>query len=184
MYAVMTSGGKQYKVEEGEILRVEKIPGDVGSSVTFDEVLMISDGDDVNIGQPVLDDASVEGHIVEQGKAKKIIVFKYKRRKRYRRKQGHRQQFTAVKIDSIKAKAPKAPKKSEAETEAKKETKEPAVTKVEARETAARVDAKKIRDQHLPYLYGIHTIATLGDLRQQIKDIAVLLGFDLIESDR
>ncbi len=87
MYAVVTSGGKQYKVEEGEILRVERIPGDVGSTVTFDLVLMISDGDTVSIGQPVLDDASVEGHIVEQGKSKKIIVFKYKRRKRYRRKQ-------------------------------------------------------------------------------------------------
>ena len=103
MYAVVTSGGKQYKVEEGETLKVEKIPGDVGSSVKFDRVLMIADGDTVSIGQPVLDDALVEGHIVEQGKSKKIIVFKYKRRKRYRRKQGHRQHFTAIQIDSIKA---------------------------------------------------------------------------------
>ena len=103
MYAVVSSGGKQYKVQEGEILRVEKIPGDVGSSITFDQVLMVADGDKVNIGQPVLDDALVEGHIVEQGKGKKIIVFKYKRRKRYRRKQGHRQQFTAVQIDQIEA---------------------------------------------------------------------------------
>jgi large subunit ribosomal protein L21 len=102
MYAVVTSGGKQYKVQEGEILRVEKIPGNVGSSVIFDTVLMVADGDKVNIGQPVLDDALVEGHIVEQGKAKKIIVFKYKRRKRYRRKQGHRQQFTAIKIQNCK----------------------------------------------------------------------------------
>jgi large subunit ribosomal protein L21 len=139
MYAVVTSGGKQYKVEEGEILRVEKIPGDVGSSVTFDKVLMISDGDDVNIGQPVLDDAAVEGRIVEQGKSKKIIVFKYKRRKRYRRKNGHRQQYTAVKIDSIKAKAIEARKKIEPETEAK----EPAAKKEEARETAARVETQK-----------------------------------------
>ena len=74
MYAVVTSGGKQYKVEEGETLKVEKIPGDVGSSVKFDRVLMIADGDSVSIGQPVLDDALVEGHIVEQGKSKKIIV--------------------------------------------------------------------------------------------------------------
>ena len=109
MYAVVTSGGKQYKVQEGEILRVEKIPGNVGSSVIFNTVLMVADGDKVNIGQPVLDDALVEGHIVEQGKAKKIIVFKYKRRKRYRRKQGHRQQFTAIKIDSIKSTAAKGP---------------------------------------------------------------------------
>ena len=101
MYAVVTSGGKQYKVQEGEVLRVEKIPGDVGSEVTFDKVLMYSDGDAVDIGQPVLDNVAVKGRIVQQGKARKIIVFKYKKRKRFRRKQGHRQQFTAIKIDSI-----------------------------------------------------------------------------------
>jgi len=101
MYAVVFSGGKQYKVQKGEILRVEKISGDIGAPVSFDKVLMFSDGENVNIGQPVLENISVNGHIVEQDKAKKIIVFKYKRRKRYRRKQGHRQQYTAVKIDSI-----------------------------------------------------------------------------------
>ncbi len=138
MYAVVTSGGKQYKVQEGEILRVEKIPGNLGSSVIFDTVLMVADGDKVNIGRPVLDDALVEGHIVEQGKAKKIIVFKYKRRKRYRRKQGHRQQFTAIKIDSIKSKTARAPKKAEPEAEAKKEVKTAAPKKVEA-----KVEAKK-----------------------------------------
>jgi large subunit ribosomal protein L21 len=101
MYAVVTSGGKQYKVQKGAILRVEKISGDIGAPVSFDKVLMFSDGENVNIGQPVLENVSVNGHIVEQDKAKKIIVFKYKRRKRYRRKQGHRQQYTAVKIDNI-----------------------------------------------------------------------------------
>ena len=101
MYAVVSSGGKQYKVQKDEILRVEKISGDIGAPVSFDKVLMFSDGENVNIGQPVLENVSVNGHIVEQDKAKKIIVFKYKRRKRYRRKQGHRQQYTAVKIDSI-----------------------------------------------------------------------------------
>ncbi|MDL1982629.1 MAG: 50S ribosomal protein L21 [Deltaproteobacteria bacterium] len=101
MYAVVSSGGKQYKVQKGEILRVEKISGDIGVPVTFDKVLMFSDGENVNIGQPVLENVLVNGHIVEQDKAKKIIVFKYKRRKRYRRKQGHRQQYTAVKIDDI-----------------------------------------------------------------------------------
>jgi large subunit ribosomal protein L21 len=103
MYAVVNTGGKQYKVQAGDVLRVEKIPGDVGSPVTFDKVLMVADGEDVTIGQPMLEKASVKGTIVEQGKAKKIIVFKYKRRKRFRRKQGHRQAFTAVKIDSIDA---------------------------------------------------------------------------------
>ena len=101
MYAIVSSGGKQYKVQKDEILRVEKISGDIGAPVSFDKVLMFSDGENVNIGQPVLENVSVNGHIVEQDKAKKIIVFKYKRRKRYRRKQGHRQQYTAIKIDSI-----------------------------------------------------------------------------------
>ena len=121
MYAVVNSGGKQYKVQQGQILRVEKIPGDVGNPVTFDRVLMFSDGENVNIGQPSLEDIAVEGHIVEQGKAKKIIVFKYKRRKRYRRKKGHRQEFTAVMIDNIKPKAQKAVEtKDETNVEAKK----------------------------------------------------------------
>jgi len=103
MYAVVATGGKQYKVREGEVLRIEKIPGEIGADVSFDKILMFSDGENVKIGQPVLDDVAVNGRIVSQGKAKKIIVFKYKRRKRYRRKQGHRQQFTAVQIDNIQA---------------------------------------------------------------------------------
>jgi large subunit ribosomal protein L21 len=103
MYAVVAAGGKQYKVQEGEVLRVEKLTGDIGSQVAFDQVLMLSDGENVKIGQPVLEGVQVKGHIVEQGKHKKILVFKYKRRKRYRRKQGHRQLFTAVKIDAIEA---------------------------------------------------------------------------------
>jgi len=105
MYAVVKTGGKQYKVEEGEVLRVEKVPGDIGESFSFDQVLMFSDGETVSIGQPVLENVAVQGHIVEQGKARKILVFKYKRRKRFRRKQGHRQQYTAIKIDRIEAKA-------------------------------------------------------------------------------
>ena len=103
MYAVVATGGKQYKVQEGEILRVEKLTGEIGSQVAFDQVLMLSDGETVKVGQPVLEGIQVKGHIVEQGKSKKILVFKYKRRKRYRRKQGHRQLFTAVKIDTIEA---------------------------------------------------------------------------------
>ena len=101
MYAVIASGGKQYKVETGEVLRLEKISGEVGDKISFDNVLMFSDGENVQVGQPALENVAVQGHIVEQDKAKKIIVFKYKRRKRYRRTQGHRQQFTAVQIDSI-----------------------------------------------------------------------------------
>ena len=103
MYAVVATGGKQYKVEPGEVLRVEKIPGDVGAQVAFDQVLMVGEGESVRIGQPVIDGATVTGHIIEQDKSKKILVFKFKRRKRFRRKQGHRQPYTAVKIDAIDA---------------------------------------------------------------------------------
>jgi large subunit ribosomal protein L21 len=101
MYAVISSGGKQYRVEQGDVLRIEKINGEVGAPVSFDKILMFSDGEKVRVGTPVLDDVSVQGHIIEQGRAKKIIVFKYKRRKRYRRKQGHRQSYTAIKIDAL-----------------------------------------------------------------------------------
>jgi large subunit ribosomal protein L21 len=102
MYAILASGGKQYKINEGGILKVEKLSGEVGDSVSFDKILMFSDGENVNIGQPFLDNVVVYGHIIQQEKAKKILVFKYKKRKRYRKKQGHRQQFTAIMIDSIK----------------------------------------------------------------------------------
>jgi large subunit ribosomal protein L21 len=137
MYAVVNSGGKQYKVQQGQVLRIEKIPGDVGNPVTFDRVLMFSDGENVSIGQPELDDVAVEGHIVEQGKAKKIIVFKYKKRKRYRRKKGHRQEFTAVLIDGIKSKAQKTSEtKDEPEAEAKKPEAEKAAPEKEEAKTA------------------------------------------------
>ena len=101
MYAVILTGGKQYKVSEGETIRVEKITGDRGTPVSFDRVLMFSDGKTVKVGQPTLANVAVTGHIVEQAKAKKVIVFKQKRRKGYRRKRGHRQQYTALKIDNI-----------------------------------------------------------------------------------
>jgi large subunit ribosomal protein L21 len=103
MYAVVSSGGKQYKVQKGETLRIEKIPGEVGSKVVFDQVLMVADGENIRVGQPVIAKAAVQASIVEQDKAKKILIFKYKRRKRYRRKQGHRQPYTAIRIDGIEA---------------------------------------------------------------------------------
>ena len=102
MYAIISTGGKQYKVAEGQTLRLEKVLGEVGTTVSFDRVLMASDGEALRIGQPTLPGVTVTGRIVEQGKAKKVIVFKYKRRKGYRRKKGHRQHYTALKIDAIK----------------------------------------------------------------------------------
>ena len=101
MYAVIATGGKQYRVKEGDVLRIEKMPGSVGESLAFDNILLLSDGNGLTIGEPTVPNASVNARIVEQGKGKKVLVFKYKRRKRYRRKQGHRQPFTAVQIDSI-----------------------------------------------------------------------------------
>ena len=103
MYAVVQTGGKQYKVKAGDTLRVEKISGEIGNPIMFDKVIMFSDGDKTVIGTPMVKNAVVKGHIVEQDKSKKTIVFKYKRRKGYRRKLGHRQPYTAVQIDQIEA---------------------------------------------------------------------------------
>jgi len=102
MYAVIRTGGKQYRVSQGETLRVEKLPGDVGSTITFDQVLMIG-GDKVSVGKPLVAGAKVSAQITAQDRAKKIIVFKMRRRKNYRRKNGHRQYFTEVKITGINA---------------------------------------------------------------------------------
>lgn len=100
MYAVIKTGGKQYKVAAGDKLRVEKLTGNVGDSVTFGEVLLIG-GDALKIGQPLVAGAKVEAKITAQDRAKKIIVFKFRRRKNYRRKAGHRQPFTALEITGI-----------------------------------------------------------------------------------
>ena len=102
MYAVIRTGGKQYRVSQGDTLRIEKLPGDVGSSITFGEVLMLG-GEKLSIGKPLVKGAKVSAEIVAQDRAKKIIVFKMRRRKNYRRKNGHRQWFTEVKITGISA---------------------------------------------------------------------------------
>ena len=101
MYAVVRSGGKQYRVSPGGSVRVEKLSGEIGSKVTLDEVLMIGGEGDVKIGTPTVDGASVSGTITAQGRGDKIRVFKMKRRKGYRRTQGHRQDYTEIAIDGI-----------------------------------------------------------------------------------
>ncbi|MFK7898901.1 MAG: 50S ribosomal protein L21 [Myxococcota bacterium] len=101
MYAVIRSGGKQYRVSQGGSVRVEKLAGEVGSSITLDEVLMVGSEGDVKIGTPQVDGAQVTGTIVAQGRGTKINVFKMKRRKGYRRKQGHRQDYTEIRVDAI-----------------------------------------------------------------------------------
>lgn len=100
MFAVIQTGGKQYRVAQGDRLRVEKLPGDVGAAVTFDKVLLIG-GESVKVGTPLVSGAKVSAEIVAQGRDKKVIVFKFRRRKNYRRKQGHRQPFTELKITGV-----------------------------------------------------------------------------------
>lgn len=102
MYAVIKTGGKQYRVSEGDRLRVEKIAGEKGDTVDFGEVLMLG-GDKVSVGSPLVSGAKVSAEIIGQGLGKKIIVFKMRRRKRYRRKNGHRQPFTELRIKGISA---------------------------------------------------------------------------------
>lgn len=103
MYAIVRTGGKQYQVACGDRLRVEKLTGNVGDTVDLEDVLMVVDGEETKIGQPSLEDAKVVAKIAEQGKAKKVIVFKKKRRKGYRLRRGHRQPYTALLIEDIKA---------------------------------------------------------------------------------
>lgn len=103
MYAVIVTGGKQYKVSEGDTIFVEKLEAEEGSSVTFDQVLMAGEGESVTVGAPVVAGASVEAKVVKNGKAKKIYVFKMKRKKNERKKQGHRQPYTKVEITKINA---------------------------------------------------------------------------------
>jgi len=103
MYAIIRTGGKQYQVAPGERVRVEKLDGNVGDTIELADVLLVADGEDVRIGQPVVDGVKVMARIVEQDKAKKILVFKKKRRKGYRVKNGHRQHYTALEIKEISA---------------------------------------------------------------------------------
>jgi len=102
MYAVFETGGKQFRAEVGKKVRIPSLEAEPGDSVTFDRVLLAGDGDDVSVGTPEVKGASVKAEVVRHGRDKKIIVFKRKRRKGYRKKQGHRQDFTEVRIDGIK----------------------------------------------------------------------------------
>ena len=102
MYAIIATGGKQYKVSEGDVIRVEKLGKEADEKVTFDQVLLVSDSD-VKVGNPTVANASVDATVVSNGKAKKVIVYKYKRKTGYHKKNGHRQAYTEVKIDKINA---------------------------------------------------------------------------------
>jgi len=103
MYAVIKTGGKQYRVQEGDKLKVEKLETEVGKKHTFNEVMMVGEGDKVTIGTPLVEKASVEAKIVAQGKDKKVNIIKFRRRKHHLKRQGHRQLFTEIEIGKIKA---------------------------------------------------------------------------------
>jgi len=103
MYAIIKTGGKQYMVNEGDVLTVEKLDVESGAKVVFDEVLAVGNNGELQVGSPVVSGAKVEATVVENGKSKKIIVFKYKPKKDYRKKQGHRQPYTKVRIEKINA---------------------------------------------------------------------------------
>jgi large subunit ribosomal protein L21 len=103
VYAIIRTGGKQYRVEPGDVVRVERLEGEVGASVSLAEVLMVAGEGEPRVGSPLLDGASVVGTVVEQDRDAKVRVFKYKKRKHYRRTRGHRQSYTAVRIDAVRA---------------------------------------------------------------------------------
>ncbi|MDH3614384.1 MAG: 50S ribosomal protein L21 [Gammaproteobacteria bacterium] len=158
MYAVFRSGGKQYRAAKGDVLRLEKIEGDEGATVKFDQVLLVGEGSDIKVGSPTLSGSTVSGKVVRQGKSKKVSVVKFKRRKNYLRQGSHRQFFTEVEITSItggsakkaapaaeepaekKAAAPKKPAKKKA---AKKVAKTAAAKKPAAKKAASKKKAKK-----------------------------------------
>ncbi|EGL16144.1 50S ribosomal protein L21 [Paenibacillus chitinolyticus] len=103
MYAIIETGGKQYKVQQGDVLYIEKLEAGAGDVVTFDRVLVVSGDNGLQVGAPVVEGAKVSGKVEKQGKGRKIIVYKYKAKKNYRRKQGHRQPYTKVVIEKIEA---------------------------------------------------------------------------------
>lgn len=152
MFAVIKTGGKQYKVAEGDEIVIEKLAADAGDSVTFDSVLMLGDGKKVTIGEPVVSGASVVGTVAEQRKGAKVLIMKKRQRNTYRRKKGHRQLETVVTIDSILADGKKAPAKKAApkkeaapakEAAPKAAVKKPAAKKDEAAKPAAKKAAPK-----------------------------------------
>ena len=116
MHAIIETGGKQYKVTEGDVIFVEKLEAEAGQAITFDQVLAILDGETATFGAPVVEGATVTATVVKNGKGKKVRIFKYNPKKGYRKRQGHRQPYTKVQIGAIHARAPRAPKAEVAET--------------------------------------------------------------------
>jgi large subunit ribosomal protein L21 len=143
MYAVFRTGGKQYRAAKGDVLRLEKIEADEGATITFDEVLLIGEGADVKVGDPLLSGGTVSGKVLSQGKTKKVNVVKFKRRQNYLRQGSHRQFYTEVEITGISGSGAKkaAPKKEAVVKEEAAE--EPAAKKKAAKKTAEKKTASK-----------------------------------------
>jgi len=160
MYAVFRSGGKQYRAAKGDVLRLEKIDGDEGATVKFDEVLLVGEGSDIKVGSPTLSGSTVSAKVLQQGKSRKVSVVKFKRRKNYLRQGSHRQFFTEVEITGItggSAKKAAAPKAEAAEKPAekkeaapKKAAAKPAAHKAPAKKKAAKKVAKKAAAKKAP----------------------------------
>ena len=149
MYAIIETGGKQYRVQNGDKIAVEKLGIEDGQKVIFDRVLVVGDGDDVKVGAPYVDGVTVEGNVIETGKGKKVVIFKYKAKKDYRKKQGHRQPYTMVKIESLGGSKQSAPKKAsapKAEEAPKDEVKE-----AKAKPAAKKVSASMKKDELIAF---------------------------------
>ena len=142
MYAIIETGGKQYKVQNGDQIKVEKLNAEAGSAVVFDKVLAAGEGADIKVGTPYLEGLTVEGEVVESGKGDKVIIFKYKAKKDYRKKQGHRQPYTLVEIKAV-AGEKAAPKKEEPAVE-EKEVEAAPVEEAAAEEVVAEKPIEKM----------------------------------------
>ena len=140
MYAIIESCGRQYKVAEGDVVFFEKLDTEEGKKITFDNVILVSDDKKVEVGAPYVKGAKVEGKVVSHGKGKKILVYKYKAKKNYRRTQGHRQPYTKVEITKIKTAAEKAEEKA---TAPKAEVKEASAKPAEKKTTAKKAETTK-----------------------------------------
>ena len=137
MYAIIETGGKQYKVQNGDQLKVEKLSAEAGNTVVFDKVLACGEGSDIKVGTPYLEGLTVEGEVVESGKGDKVIIFKYKAKKDYRKKQGHRQPYTLVEITSVAGVKAEPKKEEPAEAPVEEAAEAPAVEAAEVAEEAA-----------------------------------------------
>ena len=144
MYAVIKTGGKQYRVEPGNVLKVESIEAGIGESITFEEVLMIADGDDITIGTPTVASAKVVAEVIAHGRAKKVEIIKFKRRKHHQKRTGHRQNFTQIQIQNINGKgtvAKKAKPKAKAADKDEEKKTAPAKKKPAAKKAAPKKEA-------------------------------------------